>query len=117
MYSMFRLIFRSLTLEFLSSFEIRRNGHKDIVRVSFRLINQDVDMSIRDFGRIFGLYVEHNRLLGNAHNNFTMWGKLTGNYEPASMQHFHASQVQHPVPIVFLYYWDSISLVEMSLKM
>ena len=30
-----------------------------------------------------------------------MWGKLTGNDNPGSMQHLHASKIQHPVPIVF----------------
>lgn len=58
-------------------------------------------MPIKDFGRIFGLAVEHNRFPGEGHNNSEIWGKLTGNSEPPNMQHLHASAVQHPIPIVF----------------
>ncbi|XP_056685879.1 uncharacterized protein, partial [Spinacia oleracea] len=101
MYSMLRLTFRRITLEFLSSLALRRDGYRTVSAVQFRLMNRNVTMSIADFGGIFGLSTAYSRKPGSAHNNCTMWGKLTGNDNPGSMQHLHASKIQHPVPIVF----------------
>ena len=58
-------------------------------------------MPIKDFGAIFGLSVEHDRSPGEGHLNSSVWGKLTGDFNPSSMQHLHASSVQHPVPFVW----------------
>ncbi|XP_056683569.1 uncharacterized protein [Spinacia oleracea] len=101
MYSMLRLTFRRLTLEFLSSLHLRKDGYRNVSSVHFRLMNIDVHLSLADFGGIFGLSTTPSRKPGSAHNNCEMWGKLTGNSDPDSMQHLHASKIQHPVPIVF----------------
>lgn len=86
--------YADLTLEFLSSLEIRKHAQNDHV-LYFRLSNVNRRLTLRQFAQLFGMTVRGERKKPETFLLGQLWEALTG-VRPPNCQHLQIKSVHHP---------------------